>query len=78
MHNQTQVNYFIIIKRPDNNDNDNFPANEINVLNILNKVNNPYYVHYITNGNGILSLKNKEPRNVNYLIFEYVPKSSLF
>ena len=35
-------------------------------------------MHYIGNGNGILALNNKPPRNVNYLIFEYVPNFSLF
>ena len=77
-HNQTQVNYFISIKKRDHNGNDNFHANEINVLNILHYVNNPYIVHFIENGNGILALNNKPPRNVNYLVFEYVPGFILF
>ena len=77
-HNQTQVNYLIAIKKHINNGNDNFPANEINVLNILQKINNPYIMHYIGNGNGILALNNKPPRNVNYLIFEYSPRFPLF
>ena len=77
-HNQTQANYFIAIKKRDNNGNDNYPTNEINVLNILHNVNNPYIVHFIQNGNGILALNNEPPRNVNYLIFEYVPNFSLF
>ena len=77
-HNQTQVNYFIAIKRPDNNGNDNFPPNQINVLNILHNVNNPYIVHFMENGNGILALNNKSPRNVNYLVFEYMPGFCLF
>ena len=77
-HNQTQVNYLIAIKKHIGNDNDNFPANVINILNILQKINNPYIMHYIGNGNGILALNNKPPRNVNYLIFEYVPRFPLF
>ena len=76
--NQTQVNYFIVIKNPGNNGNINFPANEINALNILHNVNNPYIVHFIENGNGILTLNNEPPRNVNYLIFEYVSRFPLF
>ena len=77
-HNQTQDDFFISIKKPDYNGNDNYPTNEINVLNILHNVNNPYIVHFIQNGNGILALNNEPPRNVNYLIFEYVPNFSLF
>ena len=77
-HNQTQTNYFIAIKKPDKYGNDNFLAKEIDVLNILHNVNNQYILHYIRNGNGILALNNEPPRNVNYLIFEYVPNFSLF
>ena len=77
-HNQTHVNYLITIKKPDNNANNNFPANELNVLQILHNINNPYILHYIGNGNGILALNNKPPRNVNYLIFEYSSKFCLF
>ena len=77
-NNQTQVNYLIAIKKHINNGNDNFPSNEINVLNILQNINNPYILHYIGNGNGILALNNKSPRNVNYLIFEYVLRFPLF
>ena len=77
-NNQTQVNYLIAIKKHINNGNDNFPSNEINVLNILQNINNPYILHYIGNGNLIFALNNKPPRNVNYLIFEYVPRFPLF
>ena len=76
--NQTQINYLIVIKNPDNNGNNNCPANEINALNILHNVNNPYIVHFIENGNGTLTLNNEPPRNVNYLIFEYVSRFPLF
>ena len=40
--NQNQIQYIIAIKgnNPDDNNND-FPANEINLLNILHNVNNP-------------------------------------
>ena len=77
-HNQTQDNYLIVIKKPDKNGNDNFPLNEINVLNLLHNVNNPYILHFVRNGNGILALNNKPPRNVNYLVFEYVSGFPLF
>ncbi len=55
-HNQTQDDYFISIKKPDYNGNDNFSPNKINVLNFLHDVNNPYIVHFVRNGNGILAL----------------------
>ena len=76
--NQTQDDYFISIKKPDYNGNDNFPADEIIALNFLHDVNNPYIVHFVRNGNGILALNNKPPKNVNYLVFEYVPGFCLF
>ena len=77
-NNQTLVNYLIFIKKPHNDENDNFPAIELNILNILQNVNNPYILHYIGNGNGILALNNKPPKNVNYLVFEYAPNLYLF
>ena len=69
--NQNQIQYIIAIKgnNPDDNNND-FPANEINILNILHNVNNPYILHFISHGNGQLILQNEQPRNVAYLVFE--------
>ncbi len=69
--NQNQIQYIIAIKgnNPDDNNND-FPANEINILNILHNVNNPYILHFIRHGNGQLILQNEQPRNVAYLVFE--------
>ena len=69
--NQNQIQYIIAIKgnNPDDNNND-FPANEINILNILHNVNNPYILHFINHGNGPLILQNEQPRNVAYLVFE--------
>ena len=77
-NNQAQVNHFIVIKKHENNEDNNFPANEINILNILHNVNNPYILVFIRDGNGILTLNNKPPRNVNYLLFESVNNFSLF
>ena len=77
-NNQTLVNYLIFIKKLNNDENDNFPATELNILNILQNVNNPYILHYIGNGNGILALNNKPQKNVNYLVFEYAPNLYLF
>ena len=56
--NQNQFNFIIVIKRNDNHDDNNndFQANEINILNILHNVNNPYILHFIRNGNGQLIL----------------------
>ena len=69
--NQNQIQYIIAIKgnNPDDNNND-FPANEINILNILHNVNNPYILRLVNYGNGPLILQNEEPRNVAYLVFE--------
>ena len=80
-HNQTQ-NLRIIVFKNDHRGlmmgNDDFPANEINVLNILNNANNPNILGYIENGNGILALNGKEPKNKQYLIFENASKFDLF
>ena len=74
IHNQTKVNYIIVIKKDNTNDQDNnFSANEINVLNLLHNVNSPYILHFIRNGIGQLILNNEEPRNAAYLVFESVP-----
>ena len=69
--NQNQIQYIIAIKgnNPDDNNND-FPANEINILNILHNVNNPYILRLVNYGNGPLILQNEQPRNVAYLVFE--------
>ena len=77
MH-KTQGGYFISIKKPDDNGNDNFSDDQINALNFLHDVNNPYIVHFVRNGSGILLLKNETSKNVNYLVFEYVPGFCLF
>ena len=69
--NQTQIHYIIAIKgnNPDDNNND-FPANEINILNTLHDVNNPYILRLVHYGNGPLILQNEQPRIVAYLVFE--------
>jgi len=69
--NENQNNYIIVIKVniPGGNNND-FPANEINILNQLNVLNNPFILPFINQGNGPLILQNEEPRDVAYLIFE--------
>ena len=68
---QNQINYIIAIKRNDYHDkNNDFPANEINILNILHNVNNPYILHFIRNGNGQLNLQDGKSKNVAYLVFE--------
>ena len=69
--NENQNNYIIAIKvnNPGNNNND-FPANEINILNQLNALNNPFILRFINHGNGPLILQNEEPRDVAYLVFE--------
>ena len=70
-NNQMNINYIIAIKRNSYHDNNNdFPAKEINILNILHNVNNPYILHFIRNENGLINLQNKKPRNVAYLVFE--------
>jgi serine/threonine protein kinase len=69
--NENQNNYIIVIKvnNPGGNNND-FPANEINILNQLNALNNPFILRFINHGNGPLILQNEEPRDVAYLVFE--------
>ncbi len=69
--NENQNNYIIAIKvnNPGGNDND-FPANEINILNQLNVLNDPFILTFINHGNGQLILQHEEPRNVAYLVFE--------
>ena len=71
-HNQNNNNY--IIEFRDNK----IPANEINILNILNNVNNPNILHFIENGNGLLTLNNQQPINRPFIIFENAPKFPLF
>ena len=69
--NQNDIRYIIAIKENNPNDNNNdFPANEINILNILNNHNNPYILRLVHNGNGQLILQNEQPRNAAYLVFE--------
>ena len=68
-HNQNH-NY-VVIEFLRNGDINNFPANEINILNILRNVDNPYILHSIQNGNGLLTLNNKPPENKPYIIYEY-------
>ena len=53
-----------------------FPQTKL--LNILNNANNPNILGYIENGNGILALNGKEPKNKQYLIFENASKFDLF
>ena len=76
-NNQNQ-NFNLIGIATGENNNNNIPANEINVLNILNNVNNPNILRYIRNGNGPLVLNDEPPRNVSYIVFENAPKFSLF
>ena len=68
-HNQNH-NY-VVIEFLRNGDINDFPANEINILNILRNVDNPYILHSIQNGNGLLTLNNKPPVNKPYIIYEY-------
>ena len=68
-HNQNH-NY-VVIEFLRNGDINNFPANVINILNILRNVDNPYILHSIQNGNGLLTLNNKPPVNKPYIIYEY-------
>ena len=85
---QNHINCIIAIKRNDYHDKNNeFPANEINILNILHNVNNTYILHFIRNGNGQLHLQDGKSINVAYLVFEnaninfslydYIKKSGL-
>ena len=68
-HNQNH-NY-VVIEFLTNGDINGFPANEINILNILRNVDNPYILHSIQNGNGLLTLNNRQPENKPYIIYEY-------
>ena len=65
--NDNQNNYIIAIKvdNPVNNNND-FPANEINILNQLNVLNDTFILTFINHGNGPLILQHEEPRNAAY------------
>ena len=72
IHNQNHNNYIIEFR-----DNE-IPANEINILNILNNANNPNILRFIENGNGLLTLNNKPPKNKHFIIFEDAPKFHLF
>ena len=78
INNQNQKNCIIEIKREDNNNNDNFPAQEIQIFTLLNNTNCPYILKYIENGNGELTLNNKSPSNFAYILYENAPKSILF
>ena len=77
---QTNTNYIIEIKRNNGggNANDNFPANEVNILNNPNYLNCPYILHYIRDGNGSLILNGKQPENIPYIVYENASNYSLF
>ena len=47
-----------------------FPANENNILNMLLNINNPNVFRYIGNGFGPVNLRNQPPQNRHYRIFE--------
>ena len=71
-HEQTQINYIIEIPRIQDNDdnNNNYPIVDINILNIIRNINNPFILRYIRNGN-------VQPRNVPYIVYENAPKFHL-
>ena len=73
-----QTNTKHLFEFSENNNNNNFLANQINLLNIINNANNPNILRYIENGNGQLALNHEQPKNGNYLVFEPVKKSNLF
>ena len=77
--NQNHNDFIIEIPRSEiNNDNDdnnnNIPANDFNILNTLNNANCPFILRYIGNGNGPLILNNQPPINVHYTLYEYASK----
>ena len=72
IHNQNHNTYIIEFRKNE------IPANEINILNILNNANNPNILRFIENGNGLLTLNNKPPKNKHFIIFEDAPKFHLF
>ena len=79
-HNQTEILRIIEFSTDNHHqeNQDDFPANEINVLNALNNTNNPNILRYIGNGQGQLTLNGEQPKDVSYIIFENAPKSNLF
>lgn len=75
VRNNQNLTIFIAIVKNDNND---FPANEINILNMLHNINNPYILRFVSHGNGQLILQNRPPRKAAYLIFENARFPDLF
>ena len=76
--NQNHNDFIIEIPRSeinnDNDDNNNIPTNDFNILNTLNNANCPFILRYIGNGNGPLILNNQPPINVHYTLYEYASK----
>ena len=50
--------------------------NELNILNFLKEINNPYLIHIIDSGEGIVNRKNKQNKR-QYIILDNVPNGEL-
>ena len=74
-NNQTNELFTIELhKRPD----EDFPANENNILNMLININNPNVFRYIGNGFGPVNLHNQPQQNRHYRIFENIRRHTLY
>ena len=76
-NNENQNICIIEIKR-DNNNNDNFPAQETQIVTQLNNLNCPYILRYLGNGNRELNLVGQPPRNEAYMVYENASRFILF
>ena len=72
---ETKIKYIIKCLKKENED---IPANEIEILNKIKNINNPYISKFIGHGKGNVTLNNEEPKIKSYLIFEYMTKFPLY
>ena len=73
-----QERYIIILEKIFKTTHSIFTEEIIKVLIKLSEINNPYLLRYITNGKEQILVKDKPPKIIPYIIFEYAYESNLF
>ena len=66
-----QERYIIILEKIFKTTHSIFTEEIIKVLNKLSEINNPYLLRFITNGKEQILVKDKPPKIIPYIIFEY-------